>query len=90
MCPTDPGARIFLLPLNDEVTDNISIEEVRASSQLIGLGLPIELGVVIGVHSDASSVDTVLTLFIDEQKRRSISPQVGAGESVTINFYAPI
>jgi hypothetical protein len=84
--PNRSGARIFLLPLNDEVTDNISIEEVRASNQLIGLGLPVELGAVIGVHSDASSVDTVLTLFIDEQKRRSISPQVGAGESVTLTF----
>ena len=80
------GARIFLLPLNDEVTDNISIEEVQASSQLIGLGLPTGLEVAIGNHSDASLVDTTLTLFIDEQKRRSISPQGGAGESVTLAF----
>ena len=84
--PNRSGARIFLLPLDDEVTDNISIEEVQASSQLIGLGLPIELGVAIGNHSDASMIDTVLTLFIDEQKRRSINPQAGAGESVTLTF----
>ena len=84
--PNRSGARIFLLPLDDEITDNISIEEVRASSQLIGLGLPIELGVAIGVHSDAPLADTTLTLFIDEQKRRSISPQAGAGESVTLTF----
>ena len=84
--PNQSGARIFLLPLNDEVTDNISIEEVQVSSQLIGLGLPIELGVAIGNHSDAPVVDTTLTLFIDKQKRRSISPQAGAGESVTLTF----
>ena len=84
--PNRSGARIFLLPLDDEVTDNISIEEVQASNQLIGLGLPIELGVVIEVHSDAPMADTTLTLFIDEQKRRSISPQAGAGESVTLTF----
>ena len=84
--PNRSGARIFLLPLDDEVTDNISIEEVRASNQLIGLGLPIELGVVIGVHSDAPVADTTLTLFIDQQKRRSISPQAGTGESVTLAF----
>ena len=84
--PNRSGARIFLLPLNDEVTDNISIEEVRAANQLIGLGLPIELGVAIGVHSDAPVTDATLTLFIDEQKRRSISPQAGAGESVTLTF----
>ena len=84
--PNRSGARIFLLPLNDEVTDNISIEEVQASSQLIGLGLPIELGTTIGVHSDAPLANAVLTLFIDEQKRRSISPQAGAGESVTLTF----
>ena len=84
--PNRSGSRIFLLPLDHEVTDNISIEEVRTSNQLIGLGLPIELGVVIGVHSDAPMVDTTLTLFIDQQKRRSISPQVGAGESVTLTF----
>ncbi len=84
--PNRSGARIFLLPLDDEVTDNISIEEVQASSQLIGLGLPIELGVAIGNYSDAPVADTTLTLFIDEQKRRSISPQAGAGESVTLTF----
>ena len=84
--PNRSGARIFLLPLDDEVTDNISIEEVRASNQLIGLGLPIELGVAIGNHSDAPVAGTTLTLFIDEQKRRSISPQAGAGESVTLTF----
>ena len=84
--PNRSGARIFLLLLDDEVTDNISIEEVQASSQLIGLGLPIELGVAIGNYSDAPVADTTLTLFIDEQKRRSISPQAGAGESVTLTF----
>ena len=42
--PNRSGARIFLLPLDDEVTDNISIEEVRVSNQLISVGLPIELG----------------------------------------------
>ena len=84
--PNRSGARIFLLPLDDEVTDNISIEEVQASNQLIGLGLPIELAVTMGRHSDAPVADTTLTLFIDEQKRRSISPQAGPGESVTLTF----
>ena len=84
--PNRSRARIFLLPLDDEVTDNISIEEVRASNQLIGLGLPIELGVAIGVHSDAPVADATLTLFIDEQKRRSINPRAGAGESVRLTF----
>ena len=84
--PNQSGAHIFLLPFNDEVTDNISIEEVQASSQLIGMGLPIELGVTIGVHSDAPLGDTTLTLFIDEQKRRSISPQAGVSESVRLTF----
>ena len=84
--PNRSGARIFLLPFDDEVTDNISIEEVRASSQLIGLGLPVELEVGIGNYSDAPVVDATLTLFIDEQKRRSISPQVGAAESVKLTF----
>ena len=84
--PNRSGARVFLLPLDDEVTDNISIEEVRASNQLIGVGLPIELEVTMGIHSDAPVADTTLTLFIDGQKRRSISPQAGAGGSVTLNF----
>ena len=84
--PNRSGARIFLLPLDDEVTDNVSIEEVQASNQLIGLGLPVELEVTIGVHSDAPVTDTTLTLFIDGQKRRAISPQAEAGESVTLAF----
>ena len=56
--PNRSGARIFLLPLDDEVTDNISIEEVRVSNQLIGVGLPIKLEVAIGNHSDAPLDDT--------------------------------
>ena len=84
--PNRSGARIFLLPLDDEVTDNISIEEVRVSNQLIGVGLPIKLEVAIGNHSDAPLDDTTLTLFIDEQKRRSISPQAAAGEPATWTF----
>ena len=84
--PNRSGARIFLLPLDDEVSDNTSIEEVQASNQLISLGLPLELGVAIGVHSDAPLTDTTLTLFINGQKRRAISPQAGAGESVPLTF----
>ena len=84
--PNQAGARIFLLPVDDEVADNISVEEVRASSQLIGMHLPIQLGVAVGNHSDAPLADTTLTLFIDNQKRRSISLQAGAGESMTSTF----
>ena len=84
--PNRSGARIFLVPLDDEVTDNTSIEEVHASNQLISLGLPIELGVAIGVDSDAPLTDTTLTLFINGQKRRSISPQAAGNESVSLAF----
>lgn len=84
--PNRSGARIFLLPLDDEVTDNTSIEEVHAANQLISLGLPVELGVAIGVHSDVPLTDTTLTLFINGQRRRSISPQAGAGKSVPLTF----
>ncbi len=84
--PNRSGARIFLLPVDDEVADNISIEEVRASSQLIGIHLPIQLRVQVSNHSDAPLEETTLTLFIGDRKRRSISLRGEVHESITSTF----
>ena len=91
--PNQSDARIFLLPTNDTVADNTSIEEVRFSNQLIGTYLPVQLHVSVSNHSDAPSEETTLTLFIDNQKRRTVSFRAIANESVasifTHNFESP-
>ncbi len=79
--PNRSGARIFLLPVGEEVGDNISIEEVRQSTQLIGINRPFQLGAKVGIHSEASLAETVVTLFIDGQKRQSMSPGLKDGQS---------
>ena len=47
--PNRSGARIFLLPVGEEVGENISIEELRESTQLIGINRPIQLNTKVGV-----------------------------------------
>ena len=71
--PNRSGARIFLLPVGEEVGDNISIEEVRKSTQLIGINRPFQLSAKVGVHFESSLTETVLTLFINGEKRQSKS-----------------
>jgi hypothetical protein len=84
--PNRSGARIFLLSVGDEAADNTSIEEVRISNQLIGTHLPLQLQVNVTNHSDAPSEEMTLTLFIDGQKRRSVSFRAMAHESVASTF----
>ena len=79
--PNRSGARIFLLPVGEEVGDNISIEEVRQSTQLIGINRRFQLGAKVGIHSEASLAESVVTLFIDGQKRQSITPGLKVGQS---------
>ncbi len=84
--PNRSGARIFLLPVGHEVADNTSIEEVRTANQLMGIQQPVQLSVKVNNYSDAPLENTTLTLFIDGQKRRSISLQGGGHESITSTF----
>ena len=79
--PNRSGARIFLLPVGEEVGDNTSIEEIRQSTQLIGINRPFQWNAKIGVHSEASLAETVVTLFIDGQKRQSLSPGLKVRQS---------
>ena len=62
--PNRSGARIFLLLVGlQEVGDNISIEELGESTQLIGINRPFQLNTKVGVHSDGSLSETILTTF---------------------------
>lgn len=79
--PNRSGARIFLLPVGEEVGDNISIEELRESTQLIGINRPIQLNTKVGVHSEGSLTEAILTLFVNGEKRQSISPGLSINQS---------
>lgn len=74
--PNRSGARIFLLPVGEEAGDNISIEELGESTQLIGINRPFQLNTKVSVHSDGSLTETILTLFINGEKRQTISPDI--------------
>jgi hypothetical protein len=91
--PNRSNARIFLLPVGDEIADNISIEEVKPATQLNGINLPVQMEARIRNDSDAPLRDAVLTIFIDNQKRRSISlnapPNGSAASNFTHQFESP-
>ena len=77
------GAKIFLLPVGDEVGDNTSVDEFYPSSQLLGAHLPVQLNMNVTNHSDLSPQETILTLFVDGRKRRSIGAHLEAREAIS-------
>ena len=91
--PNYSGARLFLLPVNEQSTHNTNIEEIRPSHQLMGVNLPLQLNVTTINHSAAPLEQNVLTLFIGGQKRKTMSFTASANASLrttlTHNFSTP-
>lgn len=84
--PNRSGAKIFLLPIGEADGDNTSIEELQVSNQLIGAHRPVQLNVSVNNHSASSADEITLTLFIGGKKRRSLSFNVRAHESIATTF----
>ena len=78
---------------NKQNTHNTNIEEIYPSNQLIGVNLPFQLNVTTTNHSAAPLEQNVLTLFIGEQKRKTMSFSASANETLsttlTHNFSTP-
>lgn len=91
--PNVSGSRIVLLPVGQDTPHNTNIEEISASHQLIGIGLPIQLNVGITNHSDATLAQTTLTFHVGEEKRQTHTFTADADElvltTITHNFVSP-
>ena len=87
------GARVSLIPVAEGEAHNTNIEEVRPSNQLIGVNLPLQLNITTANHSVAPLAQRTLTLFIDEEKQKTVSFSAAANESLnttlTYNFSTP-
>lgn len=84
--PNQSGAKIYLLPVGESNGDNTSIEELQVSNQLIGAHRPVQVSADVNNHSASSSEEITLTLFIDGEKRRSLSFNVSAQEAIAATF----
>ena len=84
--PNQSGAKIYLLPIGEANGDNTSIEELQVSNQLIGAHRPVQVSADVNNHSASSSGEITLTLFIDGEKRRSLSFNVPAQEVIAATF----
>ena len=91
--PNQSGARIFLLSVNENNPHNTNIEEILPSQQLIGVDLPFHLNVKVNNHSDAPLTQTTLSMYVEDQKRKTQTFSATANESVmttlTHSFSAP-
>ena len=87
------GARVSLIPVTEGEAHNTNIEEIRPSNQLIGVNLPLQLNVTTANHSVAPLARNMLTLFIGEEKQKTVSFSAAANESLnttlTYNFSTP-
>ena len=87
------GARVSLIPVAEGEAHNTNIEEVRPSNQLIGVNLPLQLNVTTANQSGAPLAQHMLTLFIGDEKQKTVSFAAAANESLnttlTYNFFTP-
>lgn len=84
--PNRSGSKIYLLPVGEANEDNMCIEELQVSNQLIGAHRPVQLNVSVNNHSASSRGEITLTFFIDGKKRRSLSSNVPGRETVVTTF----
>ncbi len=84
--PNQSGAKIYLLPVGEENGDNTSIEELQVSNQLIGVHRPVQVSADVNNHTASSAGEITLTLFVDGEKRRSLSLNVPAQEAIAATF----
>ena len=91
--PNRSGARISLIPVTENETHNISIEEIRPSNQLIGVDLLLQMNVTIANHSTAPLAESILSLFIGGEKQKTLNFSAAADETLnttlTHNFSTP-
>ena len=87
------GARVSLIPVAEGESHNTNIEEIHPSNQLIGVYLPFQLNVTTANHSVAPLARSLLTLFIGNEKQKTVSFSAAANESLntslTYNFSTP-
>jgi len=82
----DSGARVFVIKIGESKADNVAIEEVYFTNQLIGVNIPVKLEAKIHNFSDTPLKDITLKLFIDGEKRREISVSVPANDRTVQPF----
>lgn len=91
--PNVSGSRIVLLPVGQFTSHNTNIEEITASHQLIGIGLPIQFNVGITNHSDVKLAQTTLTFHVGEEKKQTHTFAADADEfvltTITHSFVSP-
>ena len=61
---------------------NTNVEEILPSQQLIGVDLPFHLNVKVNNHSDAPLTQTTLSMYVEDQKRKTQTFSATANESV--------
>ena len=87
------GARVSLIPVAEGESHNTNIEEIRPSNQLIGVHLPFQLNVTAANQSAAPLARSIMTLFIESEKQKTVSFSAAANESLntslTYNFSTP-
>lgn len=91
--PNQSGSRIFLLSVSENSPHNTNIEEILPSHQLIGVDLPFHLNVKINNHSEAPLAQTTLSMYVEDQKRKTQTFSATTNESIvttiTHNFLTP-
>ena len=82
----DSDARVFVITVSESKADNVAIEEVYFTNQLIGVNIPAKLEAKIHNFSDTPLRDVTLKFFIDGEKRRELSVSVPANDSTVQPF----
>jgi hypothetical protein len=84
--PNRSGAKIFILPIGDQVAENAGITSIQASRPLIGTHLPVQIEVEIGNYTNAPLNQTLVQVFFNDLKRRSIQLPAQLETDLSVSF----
>ena len=84
--PNRSGAKIFILPIGDQVAENAGLTSIQASRPLIGTHVPVQIEVGIGNYTHAPLNQTSVQVFFNDLKRRSIQLPAQSETDLSVSF----
>ena len=76
--------RVFLLPVGDQIHDNLAISGIRILSRILSVGQVVRMEVRIENFSERAITNLVVSLFLEEERVAQATVDLGAGQVTSV------
>lgn len=76
--------RVYLLPIGEQVHDNIAISDVRVLSRILSVGEVVRLVVRVQNYGDRAVANLVVSLFLEDERVAQATVNLGPGEIASV------